>query len=71
VAVSSFVYQRFAVGAALDAQAPAVHAAHRRFEELFALPYTEFAPDYRSFAFSNPVVRIIDLRPAPHTSPSP
>jgi hypothetical protein len=62
VAVSSFVYQRFAVGAALDAQAPAVHAAHRRFEELFALPYTEFAPDYRSFAFSNPVVRIVDLR---------
>lgn len=68
VAVSSFVYQRFAVGAALDDQAPAVHAAHRRFEELFALPYTEFAPDYRSFAFSNPVVRIVDLRRAATTT---
>jgi hypothetical protein len=30
--------------------------------ELFARPYVEIAPAYRSFAFSNPVIRIIDMR---------
>src|SRR5690606_13875547 len=62
LAVSSFVYERFAAGAALPDQPAEVHAAHQRFEELFTLPYREFAPDHRSFAFSNPVVRIIELR---------
>lgn len=59
---NSFMYERFAAGARLKNQEPRTYQADAGYQALFALPYVEFAPDYRSFAFSNPVIRIIDLR---------
>lgn len=29
---------------------------------LYSYPYTEIKPAYKTFAFSNPVIRIIDIR---------
>jgi 4-amino-4-deoxy-L-arabinose transferase-like glycosyltransferase len=59
---SSFTYERFLVGATLPGQDPRIHEDYERYMELFARPYVEIAPAYRSFAFSNPVIRIIDMR---------
>lgn len=59
---SSFTYERFLVGATLPGQDPRIHEDYERYMELFARPYVEIAPEYRSFAFSNPVIRIIDMR---------
>jgi 4-amino-4-deoxy-L-arabinose transferase-like glycosyltransferase len=70
VVASSFTYDRFRVGSRLPGQHPAVYRAQARYEALFAQPFIEIAPDYRSFAFSNPTIRIVDvrslsMRPAP------
>jgi len=45
----------------------AAAALLRGYRRLFRYPYVEIRPAYRSFAFSNPVIRIVDLRgrPAP------
>jgi len=59
---SSFMYDRYATGAQLPNQRPEIYRTHERYMELFGLPYVEFSPAYRTFAFSNPVIRIIDLR---------
>ncbi len=62
VVTSSFSYERFFLAERLP-NAPAwARAMARRYRELFKLPYTEIRPAYRSFAFSNPVVRIVDVR---------
>lgn len=63
VVASSFTYDRFRVGSQLPGQRPAVYRAQGRYDALFAHPYIELAPAYRSFAFSNPTIRIVDLRP--------
>jgi hypothetical protein len=63
VLASSFMYDRFRVGSLLAGQDPAVYRAHARYEALFAHPFIEIAPAYRSLAFSNPTIRIVDLRP--------
>lgn len=63
VLASSFVYERFRVGSQLPGQNPAVYRTHARYEALFAHPFIEIAPAYRSMAFSNPTIRIVDLRP--------
>jgi hypothetical protein len=59
---SSFMYDRYATGARLRNRRPEIYWTHERYLELFRLPYVEFSPAYRTFAFSNPVIRIIDLR---------
>jgi hypothetical protein len=59
---SSFMYDRYTTGAKLRNRRPEIYRTHERYTELFTLPYVEFAPAYRTFAFSNPVIRIIDLR---------
>jgi hypothetical protein len=62
VLTSSFIYDRFRVGSRLPGQDPAVYRAHARYEALFAHPFIEIAPAYRSLAFSNPTIRIVDIR---------
>jgi hypothetical protein len=59
---SSFMYDRYATGARLRDQRPEIYRIHALYVDLFTRPYVEFAPAYRSFAFSNPVIRIVDLR---------
>ncbi len=59
---SSFMYDRFAMGARLRNKDPEIYETHARYVALFARPYVEIAPAYRTFGFSNPVIRIIDVR---------
>ncbi|HSH69895.1 MAG TPA: hypothetical protein VK997_08250, partial [Deferrisomatales bacterium] len=58
---SSFMYDRFFLGAALGGQSPSVREKHREYQELFTLPFHEIVPAYKSFAFSNPTLRIVDV----------
>lgn len=63
VLASSFMYDRYRVGSRLPDQDPSVYETQARYEALFARPFIEIAPAYRGFAFSNPTIRIVDLRP--------
>ena len=62
VLTSNFMYERFEVGHRLSGQDSSVYRAHERYEQLFAHPYIEILPAFRSYAFSNPIIRIVDLR---------
>jgi hypothetical protein len=59
--LSSFNYDRYFLAANLPGQDPIVYEQAQEFQKLFQLPYKEFRPRYRSFAFSNPVIRIVQL----------
>lgn len=59
---SDFRYERYFRGAKTEGQDEYIYQRHQRYEEWFSLPFVEIKPVYRSFAFSNPTVRIIDLR---------
>lgn len=63
VLVSSFLYERFEVGSRLPDQTPSVYQTHGRYASLFTFPFHEIKPGHRSMAFSNPTIRIVDLRP--------
>lgn len=63
ILASSFMYDRFRVGSQLPGQDAAVYRAQARYDALFAHPFLEIAPAYRSLAFSNPTIRIVDVRP--------
>jgi len=56
------MYDRFIRGKSLKNQGEAVYEAYQKYGELFSLPFTEITPPYKSFAFHNPTVRIIDIR---------
>lgn len=59
---SSFLYDRFIHGKSLKNQGEAVYEAYQRYGELFSRPFIEITPPYKSFAFHNPTIRIIDIR---------
>lgn len=42
-------------------QSDKVYAMSRGYRELFKHPYTEIKPPYKSYAFSNPTIRIVDI----------
>ena len=65
VVASSFVYDTFARGSRLANQKPYVYQRHERYQELFEYPYQEFAPTHAALGWSNPTIRIIDIRKAP------
>jgi hypothetical protein len=59
---TSFNYASYAYGSQLPDQPPIVHRRHAGYERLFRdFPSTEFRPSWRTYAFSNPTVRIIDI----------
>ena len=61
--VSSFSYDRFFFASRLEDQDPEVYKSHGFYEELFLChPIQEIAPAYKTFAFSNPTIRIVDIR---------
>lgn len=66
VVATSFLYGRVAAGAA---RAPGghelVHEYAEKYRRLFLLPYVEIPPVYMTFAFSDPTVRIVDIRGDP------
>ncbi len=59
---SSFNYERFFIGAGWSGQDDKVYKTHKKYAWLFSYPYQEIKPTYKTFAFSNPVVRIVDIR---------
>lgn len=62
---SEMMYGRYMLGASIPGQNEEVYDTWRKYEELFRkYPYEEIRPTYMSFAFSNPVIRIIDIREA-------
>lgn len=61
---SSLMYDRYELGASLPRQDGKVYEAWRKYEAIFSHPYEEIRPAYMSFAFSNPVIRIVDIRDA-------
>lgn len=60
--LSSFAYGRFMIGKTLAFQPDRVYRIAERYEKLLACPGRTIAPRYRSFGFSNPTIRIVDLR---------
>ncbi len=60
--VSSFVYDRYLRGAKMSGQNPRVYRLHEKYVRLFSLPTIEIRPHHKSYAFSNPVIRIVDIR---------
>jgi 4-amino-4-deoxy-L-arabinose transferase-like glycosyltransferase len=59
---SSFMYDRYFRGSKLKNQSATVYEGHRCYVELFRYPYVEFRPKYKSFVFSNPTIRIVDIQ---------
>jgi hypothetical protein len=62
IAVSSFDYDRYLFAGKLQNQVASAYRRARAYEAMFRLPYIEISPAYRAFAFSNPVIRIVDIR---------
>ncbi len=62
VATSSFVYGTFARGSRLAGQADYVYARHARYQELFEYPFEEFAPGAPGLGWSQPTIRVLDIR---------
>jgi hypothetical protein len=67
VVASSFQYGRLAFGSRLEGQPDYIYEFHGKYEDLFRHPYVEIPPRYMSFAFSDPTLRIVDIRPRPET----
>lgn len=62
VATSSFVYDTFARGSRLANQHEYVYERHERYQALFEYPYVEFRPEYPRLGWSQPTIRILDIR---------
>lgn len=61
VVVSSFHYDRYLEAAKWEGQGSDVYQQADQFERLFSLPYHEVQPNYRTFAFTNPILRVVSL----------
>ena len=64
--VASFTYDRYLIGKKLWWQDDIVHLRARRYDALFTCPYVEIKPAFRSFAFSNPTIRIVYIWECPN-----
>jgi 4-amino-4-deoxy-L-arabinose transferase-like glycosyltransferase len=61
---SSFEYDRYYLGSRIKNLEKKVYLIHRSYTELFKWPYIEIKPRFKSFAYSNPVIRIVDIGPS-------
>lgn len=62
LAASSFAYERFKTGRWYkNNRVKDIPEKWRFYEKLFEAPYIEFKPEYRTYAFSNPTIRIIEI----------
>ncbi|MFC1742710.1 ArnT family glycosyltransferase [Candidatus Riflebacteria bacterium] len=74
LAVSSFWFKRYEFGAKLKDQIPLIYSRNEYYQRLFQYPYIEVEPAYITFAFSNPLLRIVDIGkalPDPGLEPIP
>ena len=62
IVLSSFHYERYMEASDWPGQDQSVYAQAMVFAKIFEMPYIEISPKYRSFAFSNPTIRIVDVR---------
>jgi hypothetical protein len=62
VIASSFMYGRFELADGLGDTDEDNRERLAKYRRLFEYPYVEVRPGFRTFAFSNPVIRIIDLQ---------
>jgi len=60
--ISSFIYERIEYGSRLPDQNQKIYESQERYNRLFEQPYVEFQPRFKTFAFSNPTIRIVDLK---------
>lgn len=58
---SSFNYERFYYSWAISGQKNRTDRRRKMYDSLFSLPYEEIRPAHRTYGFSNPVIRIIDV----------
>ena len=58
---SSFMYDRYLLGGTLKDQEPDIYVKYQQYLDIFEYPYTEILPTYKSIAFSNPTLKVIDL----------
>jgi hypothetical protein len=58
---SSFNYGRFYLDEKKEGQSPFFYGLRRKYDHLFSLPFKEIKPVHRTYAYSNPVIRIIDI----------
>lgn len=58
---SSFFYDRITLAQSLHRKDPLIEKCKSSLDLLFTLPYKEISPAHKSFAFSNPHIRIIDI----------
>jgi 4-amino-4-deoxy-L-arabinose transferase-like glycosyltransferase len=65
---SNFFYDRILFAKKLKKCPNNILEVHQQYTKLFALPYIEFKPKHRSFAFSNPTIRIINIKEENHQS---
>lgn len=61
VVTSSFMFERYALGARLPDQGEATYKNAAGYRELFKRPYIEFTAPSGSFGFNNPTIRIVRL----------
>jgi 4-amino-4-deoxy-L-arabinose transferase-like glycosyltransferase len=62
VLVSSFRYDRYLKGAKMTRQRAAIYDLGAFYEDLFRQPFEEITPLNPSYAFSNPTLRLVDIR---------
>ncbi len=62
VLINSDMYERYFFVRGLKNQSDAVYQMIEKMDALFAYSYIEIKPAYKNFAFSNPTVRIVDIR---------
>jgi Dolichyl-phosphate-mannose-protein mannosyltransferase len=61
VVSSNFMHDRYLFAGKLKNQDADVYTKQQLYLKLFKYPYTEIAPIYKSFAFSNPTLRVINV----------
>jgi hypothetical protein len=59
---SNFFYDRILFAKNLKKCPETIVNVHNQYRKLFSMPYIEFKPKHRSFAFSNPTIRIINIQ---------
>jgi len=62
---SSFMYETLSLVCNPGPCSEQPRLYYEGYRRLFRYPYVEIRPIYRSFAFSNPVIRVVDLRGRP------
>ncbi|MBX3440090.1 MAG: tetratricopeptide repeat protein, partial [Planctomycetaceae bacterium] len=63
VVTSSFSHDIYQQQARLAGQPSQIYEVASGYESLFELPFIEFRPNFRSFGFSNPIVRVVAVAP--------